>query len=134
MRQRPRQHLQYILENDWLDAIVQLSADQFMNTGISTYIWLLCKDKPAHRVGKVQFIDAGHCYEARRKSIVTKRNDITDACRNLIGKAYGEFRPDAVYGDADGVDFYIARRKEFSFIGTSELNFSIYGQRCRATL
>ncbi len=36
---------QYILENDWLDAIVQLSTDQFMNTGISTYIWVLCKDK-----------------------------------------------------------------------------------------
>ena len=94
---------QYILENDWLDAIVQLSTDQFMNTGISTYIWLLCKDKPAHRVGKVQLIDASHCYEARRKSIGTKRNDITDACRDLIVKAYGEFRPNTVYGDADGV-------------------------------
>ena len=94
---------QYILENDWLDAIVQLSTDQFMNTGISTYIWLLCKDKPAHRIGKVQLIDASHCYEARRKSIGTKRNDITDACRDLIVKAYGEFRPDAVYGDEDGI-------------------------------
>ena len=94
---------QYILENDWLDAIVQLSTDQFMNTGISTYIWLLCKDKPAHRVGKVQLIDASHCYEARRKSIGTKRNDITDACRDLIVKAYGEFRPDVVYGDEDGI-------------------------------
>ena len=94
---------QYILENDWLDAIVQLSTDQFMNTGISTYIWLLCKDKPAHRVGKVQLIDASHCYEARRKSIGTKRNDITDACRDLIVKAYGEFRPDAVYGDEDSI-------------------------------
>lgn len=94
---------QYILENDWLDAIVQLSTDQFMNTGISTYIWLLCKDKPAHRVGKVQLIDASHCYEARRKSIGTKRNDITDACRDLIVKAYGEFRQDAIYGDEDGI-------------------------------
>ncbi|MBQ9615857.1 MAG: SAM-dependent DNA methyltransferase, partial [Selenomonadaceae bacterium] len=94
---------QYILENDWLDAIVQLSTDQFMNTGISTYIWLLCKDKPAHRVGKVQLIDASHCYEARRKSIGTKRNDITDACRDLIVKAYGEFRPDTVYGGEDGI-------------------------------
>jgi len=74
---------QYILENDWLDAIVQLSTDQFMNTGISTYIWVLCKDKPAYRCGKVQLIDASHCYEQRRKAIGTKRNDISDHCREM---------------------------------------------------
>lgn len=93
----------YILENDWLDAIVQLSTDQFMNTGITTYIWICSKDKPAHRAGKVQLIDASHCYEPRRKSIGTKRNDITDACCRLIVKAYKEFRNDAIYGDKDGV-------------------------------
>ena len=94
---------QYILENDWLDAIVQLSTDQFMNTGISTYIWVISKDKPAYRAGKVQLIDASHCYEQRRKSIGTKRNDITDLCRNLIVTAYGEFKNNAVYGDENGV-------------------------------
>ena len=94
---------QYILENDWLDAIVQLSTDQFMNTGISTYIWVLCKDKPAYRCGKVQLIDASHCYEQRRKSIGTKRNDISDHCRELIVQAYGEYRNNAVYGDKSGV-------------------------------
>lgn len=94
---------QYILENDWLDAIIQLSTDQFMNTGISTYIWILSKDKPAYRAGKVQLIDASHCYEQRRKSIGTKRNDITDLCRNLIVEAYGEYKNDAVYGDKNGI-------------------------------
>lgn len=94
---------QYILENDWLDAIIQLSTDQFMNTGISTYIWVLNKNKPVHRAGKVQLIDASHCYEARRKSIGTKRNDITDACRELVVLAYGEFKNNAVYGDKDGI-------------------------------
>ena len=94
---------QYILENDWLDAIIQLSTDQFMNTGISTYIWILSKDKPAYRAGKVQLIDASHCYEQRRKSIGTKRNDITDLCRSLIVEAYGEYKNDAVYGDKDGI-------------------------------
>lgn len=93
---------QYILENDWLDTIIQLSTDQFMNTGISTYIWVLSKDKPSYRVGKVQLIDASHCYEARRKSIGTKRNDITDYCRELIVKAYGEFT-EGIFGDKDGV-------------------------------
>lgn len=94
---------QYILENDWLDCIIQLSTDMFMNTGISTYIWVLSKDKPAHRAGKVQLIDASHCFEPRRKSIGTKRNDITDACRELIVTAYGEFTNGKVYGDKNGI-------------------------------
>ena len=74
-----------------------------MNTGISTYIWVLSKDKPAHRAGKVQLIDASHCFEPRRKSIGTKRNDITDACRELIVTAYGEFANGKVYGDKNGI-------------------------------
>ncbi len=94
---------QYILENDWLDCIIQLSTDMFMNTGISTYIWVLSKDKPAHRAGKVQLIDASHCFEPRRKSIGTKRNDITDACRELIVTAYGEFANGKVYGDKNSI-------------------------------
>lgn len=94
---------QYILENDWLDAIIQLSTDQFMNTGISTYIWVISKDKSSYRAGKVQLIDASHCYEPRRKSIGNKRNDITDACRELIVQAYGEFKNNAIYGDKSGM-------------------------------
>lgn len=94
---------QYILENDWLDCIIQLSTDMFMNTGISTYIWVLSKDKPAHRAGKVQLIDASHCFEPRRKSIGTKRNDITDVCRELIVTAYGEFANGKVYGDKNSI-------------------------------
>ena len=99
----PSEIRRYILENDWLDAIVQLSTDQFMNTGISTYIWVCSKDKPTYRAGKVQLIDASHCYEPRRKSIGTKRNDITDLCRALIVRAYGEFQDGVVYGEKDGV-------------------------------
>ena len=94
---------QYILENDWLDAIIQLSTDQFMNTGISTYIWVISKDKPSYKAGKVQLIDASHCYKPRRKSIGNKKNDITDACRELIVQAYGEFKNNAIYGDKSGI-------------------------------
>ena len=99
----PSEIRRYILENDWLDCIVQLSTDMFMNTGISTYIWICSKNKPAYREGKVQLIDASHCYEARRKSIGTKRNDITDQCRERIVKAYGSFENCAVYGDKSGI-------------------------------
>ena len=90
---------QYILENDWLDAIVRLSTNQFMNTGIGTYIWIISKNKPSERVGKVQLIDATHCFEPRRRPIGKKRNDITDKCCKLITQAYREFADGVTYGD-----------------------------------
>ena len=65
--------------------------DSFYNTGIATYIWIITKDKPEEHIGKVQLIDASKCYESRRKSIGNKRVDITDACRELIVKAYGAY-------------------------------------------
>ena len=99
----PSEIRRYILENDWLDCIIQLATDMFMNTGISTYIWVLDKDKPTHRAGKVQLIDASHCYTARRKSIGTKRNDISDSDRELIVKAYTAFENGGIYGDKAGV-------------------------------
>lgn len=99
----PSEIRRFILENDWLDAIVQLSTDQFMNTGIATYIWICSKNKPAYRTGKIQLIDASHCYEVRRRSIGKKRNDITSYCRELIVKAYGEFQHNVVYGKKDSI-------------------------------
>lgn len=82
----------YLIENDWLDAIIQLSTDAFYNTGITTYVWIVTKNKPSHREGKVQLIDASNMYEQRRKSIGNKRNDITDACRDIIVQAYGDYQ------------------------------------------
>ena len=99
----PSEIRRYILEHDWLDCIIQLSTDMFMNTGISTYIWVLSKDKPAHRAGKVQLIDASHCFTPRRKSIGTKRNDIADSDRELIVEAYTAFVDGGIYGDKAGV-------------------------------
>lgn len=87
----PAEIRRYILENDLLDAIVQLSPNQFMNAEIATYIWIISKNKPTYRIGKVQLIDASMCFVQRRKPIGKKRNDITDECRDLIVKAYGEF-------------------------------------------
>ncbi len=82
----------YVIENDWLDAIVQLPTDSFYNTGITTYIWIITKNKPSHREGKVQLIDASNMFELRRKAIGNKRNDITDSCRDNIVRAYGEYQ------------------------------------------
>ena len=81
----------YLIENDWLDAIVQLPNDSFYNTGIATYIWIINKDKPQHHKGKVQLIDASKCRLARRKPIGNKRYDIAKASREMIVQAYGEY-------------------------------------------
>lgn len=82
---------QYVIENDWLEAIIQLPNDLFYNTGIATYIWILTKNKSEARKGKVQLIDASNCFEKRRKNIGNKRVDITTPCRDLIVKAYQNF-------------------------------------------
>ena len=90
----------YLLDNDWLEAIVQIPNDMFYNTGIATYIWVVTKDKSVERAGKVQLIDASKCCEKRRKSLGNKRNEFTDRCIDLISKAYLAFA-DGVYEDGE---------------------------------
>ena len=93
----------YLIENDWLDAIVQLPNDSFYNTGIATYIWIVNKDKPQERKGKVQLIDASKCCQSRRKPIGNKRVDITKNSRDMIVQAYGEYRTETYEGtEEDG--------------------------------
>ncbi len=90
----------YLLENDWLEAIVQLPNDLFYNTGIATYIWVITRNKSAERQGKVQLIDASQCYEKRRKPLGNKRVEITETARQLIMQAYHDFK-DGVYLPSD---------------------------------
>lgn len=92
----------YLLEHDWLEAIIQIPNDMFYNTGIATYIWVITKDKDAERMGKVQLIDASRCCQKRRKPIGNKRNEFTDDCIELIRKAYTDFK-EGVY-DENGLD------------------------------
>lgn len=101
----------YLLENDWLEAIVQLPNDLFYNTGIATYVWVVTKNKNAEREGKVQLIDASQCFEKRRKSLGNKRVEITDFCRDLIMQAYHGFN-NYVYKatTADGTEVQVESR------------------------
>lgn len=108
----PSEIRRYVLDNnDWLEAIVQLPNDSFYNTGIVTYVWIISKEKELNRVGQVQLIDASKCYEPRRKSIGNKRVDITDACRDLIVKAYGEFRTENYEAQTDSGNTIICKSK-----------------------
>lgn len=101
----------YLLDNDWLEAIVQLPNDLFYNTGIATYVWVVTKNKSAEREGKVQLIDASQCFEKRRKSLGNKRVEITDFCRDLIMQAYHGFN-DFIYKatTADGTEVQVESR------------------------
>lgn len=101
----------YLIENDWLEAIIQLPNDSFYNTGIATYIWCISKNKEENRIGKVQLIDASKCYEARRKSIGNKRVDITDDCRNLIVEVYGDFKTDYYEAQTLGGNTIVCKSK-----------------------
>ena len=101
----------YLLDHDWLEAIVQLPTDLFYNTGIATYVWVVTKNKSTERQGKVQLIDASQCSEKRRKPLGNKRVEISDYCRDLIMQAYHGFN-DFVYKGttADGVDVQVESR------------------------
>lgn len=81
----------YMLENDLIEAIIALPTDLFYNTGISTYIWVLSKNKRKEREGKVQLIDASGIYHKLRKALGNKKNELTPEDRAQITKLYGEF-------------------------------------------
>ena len=84
----------YVITEDLVEAIVQLPTDLFYNTSISTYIWLISKNKVDERKGKIQLIDASKCFEKRRKNIGKKRVDLSSNCIDLIVNAYNDFSND----------------------------------------
>ena len=94
----------FLLENDWLEAIIQIPNDMFYNTGIATYIWVITKDKSVERTGKVQLIDASKCCVKRRKPIGNKRNEFTDECIYLISRAYNEFKTARYQDEGNGLE------------------------------
>ena len=81
----------WILENDWLEAIVALPLNMFYNTGIATYIWVLSNRKPAHRRGKVQFIDATAWSQPLRKNLGKKNCELSEADIERICDAFLAF-------------------------------------------
>ena len=80
---------QYVIENDLLDAIVAMPTDLFYNTGIATYIWILDNDKPASRKGSVQLVDATDQWVKMRKSLGSKRREISAEQITTIVNLYG---------------------------------------------
>ena len=107
----------FLIDNDWLEAIIQIPNDMFYNTGIATYIWVISKDKALERTGKVQLIDASKCCVKRRKPLGNKRNEFTDECINLIAQAYGAFSNGVFTNEENGleVEVKIKENKDFKY-------------------
>lgn len=102
----------YVLENDLLEAIIGLPTDMFYNTGISTYIWIISNRKPTARKGKVQLIDASGMWQKMRKSLGSKRKELSDAHIDQITKLFGDF----VEAEQDGKPISrIFRNEEFGY-------------------
>lgn len=81
----------YVLENDLVEAIVGLPTDMFYNTGIATYVWILSNKKPAARKGLVQLIDASSFWQKMRKSLGSKRKEMSDDHIATVTRLFGEF-------------------------------------------
>ena len=116
----------WVLDNDYLEAIIGLPTDMFYNTGISTYIWVLSKDKAPERRGKVQLIDATDMFVKMRKSVGSKRKELSPQNIEDIAALYDEF--------ADSKRSKIFRTEDFFYRTITverplKLNFAYTGDR-----
>lgn len=102
----------YLLENDLVEAIIGLPTDMFYNTGIATYVWIVSNKKPAARRGKVQLIDASGFWQKMRKSLGSKRKELSDTHIDKITRLFGDF----VEADEDGKPISrIFRNEDFGY-------------------
>ena len=112
----------YVIENDYLEAIIQMPNNLFYNTGITTYIWLLSNNKPTHRQGKVQLIDASQMYRKLRKNLGDKNcefspTDIQAITQTYLDMASIERQPDDFNekGDPIGIASQIFDNQDFGY-------------------
>jgi type I restriction enzyme M protein len=123
---------QWIIENDWLEAIVAMPDQLFYNTGISTYLWIVTNRKEKHRKGKIQLIDATSYYVKMRKSLGNKRNEIGDGTNGKpdhiseITRLHGEFIEGEHVKIFDNADFGYRR---VTVERPLKLNFAVNDKR-----
>ena len=95
----------WIIEHDWLEAIIALPDQLFYNTGISTYVWILNNKKNPEREGQIQLVNAVGFFEKMRKSLGNKRHEISTSQIDEITKIYGDFEPGEFCKIFDNDDF-----------------------------
>lgn len=112
----------YLLEKDLIEAIIQLPTDLFYNTGISTYIWIISKNKRAERRGKIQLIDASNIYHKLRKPLGNKKNEFLPDDRKQITKLYADFTENELVKIFDNTAFMY---REYSVMQPLQRSYSI---------
>ena len=121
----------YLLENDLIEAIVQLPTDLFYNTGISTYIWILSMNKRAERKGKIQLIDASGIFHKLRKGIGNKKNEFTAEDRATITRLYADFEEDELCKIYPNTEFLY---REYAVMQPLQRSYSITEESIQAML
>ncbi len=116
----------WIIENDWLEAIVALPDQLFYNTGISTYVWIVTNRKARGRKGKIQLLDGRTFFKKMRKSLGNKRNEICDEQKNDITRLYGELTNGEFVRIFDNEDFGY---KRITVERPLQLNFAVTDER-----
>lgn len=116
----------WLLENDYIEAIIQLNTDMFYNTGISTYIWVISKNKRTERKGKIQLIDASHLCHKLRKNLGKKKCEITPEDRTAITKLYADFLENDYCQIYDNTEFIY---KEYSIMQPLQRSYGITEDR-----
>lgn len=116
----------WLLENDYIEAIIQLNTDMFYNTGISTYIWVISKNKRTERKGKIQLIDASHLCHKLRKNLGKKKCEITPEDRTAITKLYADFLENEYCQIYDNTEFIY---KEYSIMQPLQRSYGITEDR-----
>ena len=121
----------WLLENDYIEAIIQLPTDMFYNTGIATYIWVLSKNKRKERKGRLQLIDASSFKHALRKSLGNKRNEITPEDRVIIAKLYADFTENEYCKIYNNTEFMY---REYAVMQPLQRSYAITRERIDAML
>lgn len=121
----------WILERDYLEAIIALPTDMFYNTGISTYVWVLSKQKAPEREHKVQLIDGSQMFRRMRKGLGSKRNELAPEDIDAIVKLYGDFEDTEQSKIFDTTDFFY---RTITVERPLRLNFAVTPERIDAAL
>lgn len=112
----------WLLENDLIEAIVQMPTDLFYNTGISTYVWILSKNKREERKGKIQLIDASGICHKLRKPLGNKKNEFSPEDRAQITKLYADFQENELVKIYDNEEFIY---REYAVMQPLQRSYSI---------
>ena len=121
----------WMLENDYIEAIIALPVDLFYNTGIATYIWVLSKNKRPERKGKIQLIDASGFFKKLRKALGDKKNEISPEDRTAITKLYADFVENEYCKIYDNEEFIY---REYVVMQPLQRSYAITAERIEAML